>query len=116
MTVILLNTIMITALSRAFDIPLESMLSESPLDSKMMLPLLSENSVKVQQNDKTMNVTDGQSKPHILAVDGKASSRLSCVSEVVNLLDAFSLVYNAVYRYCSKPVSILSIMNVTVVN
>ena len=100
MTAILLNTIMITALSRAFDLPLESMLSESPLDSRVMLPLLSQNSIKAQQNDKAIDVTDSHSRPHELAADGEAvqHSRLSCLSEVVNLLDTFSLVYNAVYR------------------
>lgn len=101
MTAVLLNTIMITALSRAYDLPLESMLSESPLDSRVMLPLLSGDSVKAQRNDRANNVIDSSSKPHALAVDGETvqHSRLSCLSDVVNLLDTFSLVYNAVYRY-----------------
>ena len=106
MTGILLDTIMIVALSRAFGIPLNSMLSGASLTASHEVPPTQLTAgLLACHPEKPVEHTDGHDAVGSGCVlDGGASGTSfeyfvhSSLSEVATVIDAFSVVYNAAYR------------------
>ena len=94
MTAILLDIIFMTALSRAFNVPIHKLLSSAEEDEKFKNTVLQEPSIA---NGETvaMHSSNGSSL-------GKTVSLLSQSQlEICTLVDAFAATYNAAYRSVS---------------